>query len=51
MSAWISLHCWSMLTPITAMQWVGLDNYAAVFRDPSFMRALTNTAVFAGAFC
>jgi multiple sugar transport system permease protein len=49
MSAWISLHSWSMLTPITAMQWVGLDNYAAIFRDPSFMRALTNTAVFAGA--
>jgi multiple sugar transport system permease protein len=50
MSAWISLHQWSMLTPITDMRWVGLDNYATIFRDPSFLRALTNTLVFAGAF-
>ena len=50
MSGWISLHSWSMLTPLTAMQWGGLDNYATIFRDASFMRALTNTAVFAGAF-
>jgi multiple sugar transport system permease protein len=50
LSGWISLHSWSMLTPITAMQWVGLDNYATIFRDASFVRALTNTAVFAGAF-
>ena len=49
-SGWISLHQWSLLTPITSMQWVGLDNYAAIFRDASFMRALTNTAVFAAAF-
>ena len=50
LSGWISLHSWSMLTPITAMQWVGLDNYGAIFHDPSFLRALTNTAVFAAAF-
>lgn len=50
LSGWISLHSWSMLTPISAMQWVGLDNYATIFRDASFLRALTNTAVFAGAF-
>jgi ABC-type sugar transport system permease subunit len=50
MSAWISLHSWSMLTPLSAMQWVGLDNYATILGDASFLRALTNTAVFAGAF-
>lgn len=50
MSGWISLHSWSMLTPLSAMQWVGLDNYATIFRDASFLRALSNTAVFAGAF-
>lgn len=50
MSGWISLHEWSMLTPLSAMQWVGLDNYATIFRDASFLRALTNTAVFAAAF-
>ncbi len=31
------------------MEWVGLDNYAAIFRDASFLRALTNTLVFAAA--
>lgn len=50
LSAWISLHQWSLLTPITDMPWVGLDNYAAIFRDASFLRALGNTAVFAAAF-
>ena len=50
MSGWISLHSWSMMTPITSMEWVGLDNYATIFRDASFLRALTNTAVFAAAF-
>lgn len=49
MSGWISLHEWSMLTPFSAMRWVGGDNYAAIFRDASFLRALGNTAVFAAA--
>ncbi len=31
-------------------RFVGLDNYATIFRDASFLRALTNTAVFAAAF-
>jgi ABC-type sugar transport system permease subunit len=39
-----------MLTPFTDMPWVGLDNFASIFRDPSFMRALSNTVVFAAAF-
>ena len=50
MSFWISLHEWSLLTPFTEMEWVGLDNYEAIFADASFRRALTNTAVFALAF-
>jgi multiple sugar transport system permease protein len=50
LTAWISLHSWSMLTPFTDMTWVGLDNFAAIFRDPSFMRALQNTVMFAAAF-
>lgn len=50
LSGWISLHQWSLLTPFTEMEWVGLDNYAAIFRDSSFTRALTNTAVFALGF-
>ncbi len=47
LSFWISLHQWSLLTPFTDMQWVGLDNYVTIFHDPSFLRALTNTVVFA----
>ncbi len=31
MSFWISLHEWSLLTPITEMEWVGFDNYEAIF--------------------
>lgn len=49
LSFWISLHQWSLLTPFTDMGWVGLDNYAAILQDPSFLRALTNTVVFAAA--
>lgn len=49
MSGWISLHSWSLLTPIGDMQWVGLDNYAQILRDPTFLRALNNTLVFAAA--
>ncbi len=49
LSFWISLHQWSLLTPFTDMEWVGLENYVTVFRDPSFLRALTNTIVFAAA--
>lgn len=49
LSAWISLHSWSLLTPFGQMEWVGLDNYAVILRDPSFQRALTNTVVFAAA--
>ena len=49
LSFWISLHQWSLLTPFTDMQWVGLENYITIFHDPSFLRALTNTVVFAGA--
>jgi ABC-type sugar transport system permease subunit len=49
MSGWISLHSWSLLTPIGDMQWVGFDNYTQILRDPTFMRALNNTLVFAAA--
>ncbi len=49
MSGWISLHSWSLLTPIGDMQWVGFDNYAQILRDPTFLRALNNTLVFAAA--
>ncbi len=49
MSGWISLHSWSLLTPIGSMEWVGIDNYTQILRDPTFLRALNNTLVFAAA--
>jgi multiple sugar transport system permease protein len=48
MTIWISLHRWSMFTPITDMKWVGLDNYSRLFADPSRVQAIVNTAVYVG---
>jgi ABC-type sugar transport system permease subunit len=46
LTAWISLHRWSMLTPIAEMQWVGSANFEAIFRDRTFIRALANTVTY-----
>lgn len=43
---WISLHAWSMLTPITKMQWVGFSNYTNLFHDPAFRSSLLVTLVY-----
>lgn len=48
LTAWISLHNWSMYTPITEMSFVGLDNYWQIFGDRVFRQALSNTLVYAG---
>jgi ABC-type sugar transport system permease subunit len=48
LTAWISLHQWSMYTPIQDMHFVGLANYRAIFSDPVFHQALRNTLVYAG---
>jgi multiple sugar transport system permease protein len=40
----LSLTSWDVLT---APQWVGLDNYARLPRDPEFLTALRNTAALA----
>jgi multiple sugar transport system permease protein len=50
LSAWISLHEWNLLTPIQSMRWVGFDNFAAIFRDGSFLKAVGNTVAFAAGF-
>lgn len=42
--AWISLHRWDGLS---AMEWIGLDNYKFVFKDKVFWKAMTNTFQFA----
>jgi ABC-type sugar transport system permease subunit len=43
---WISLHRWSMYTPLSEMPWVGVDNYLQVFSSPRHQRAALNTAVY-----
>jgi len=48
LTAWISLHQWSMYTPIRGMHFVGLANYRSIFGDPGFLQALRNTLAYAG---
>lgn len=42
----ISFHRWSMFTPITDMEFVGIDNYARLLSDSARVQALGNTAVY-----
>lgn len=48
LTAWISLHSWSMYTPLSDMTFVGLDNYRGLLADRTFMRSLTNTLLYSG---
>ncbi|MFH5823633.1 carbohydrate ABC transporter permease [Georgenia sp. AZ-5] len=48
LTLWISLHRWSMFTPITDMEFVGLDNYRAVVASSTHMAAVRNTVVYVG---
>ena len=43
---WISLHDWSMLTPLSEMKWRGLGNYRGLLHDESFHTAVRNTIVY-----
>ncbi|MCG7418562.1 MULTISPECIES: carbohydrate ABC transporter permease [Microbacterium] len=42
----ISFHRWSMFTPITEMDFVGLDNYARLLSDSARVQAIANTGVY-----
>lgn len=42
---WLSFTRTSLLNP-GRNEWVGLDNYAAIFDDPQFLRTLTTTLVY-----
>lgn len=46
MTLWISLHDWSMYTPLTQMDYVGLANYQDLAGDRTFRQALLNTGVY-----
>jgi len=43
---WISLHDWSMLTPLSKMPWRGLGNYRELWHDGDFHTAVRNTFVY-----
>jgi multiple sugar transport system permease protein len=43
---WISLHEWSMYTPLTQMAWRGLANYQDLLKNHDFFNALRNTFVY-----
>ena len=45
---WVSVHDWNLITPITQMEWVGLENYIYILtQDLVFDAAIRNTFVFA----
>ena len=46
-SVWLSLHQWEPAAGMSAMRWVGLDNYSFALTDPWFHRSLWNTLWFA----
>lgn len=46
LTAWISIHDWSMFTPLTGMDYVGLDNYREILGDRTFRQAVANTAAY-----
>jgi multiple sugar transport system permease protein len=46
-SLWISLHDWD---GFGGMRWVGLGNYAELWRDPAFRVSLRNNLVWFGMF-
>jgi multiple sugar transport system permease protein len=46
LTAWVSLNHWSMLTPISEMNFVGLENYTKIFEQTTFKKALVNTFTY-----
>ncbi|MDF5756230.1 sugar ABC transporter permease [Spongiactinospora sp. TRM90649] len=43
---WISLHDWSMFTPLSEMTWRGLGNYQDLLGNEGFFTSLRNTLVY-----
>jgi ABC-type sugar transport system permease subunit len=48
LTAWISLHEWSMFTPLGDWTYVGIDNYRDLAGDRTFRLAFRNTLLYAG---
>ncbi len=46
-SAWVSLHRWNLISP---MEWVGLDNYAHLLRDPATRDVFGHTLLYCAGY-
>jgi ABC-type sugar transport system permease subunit len=46
LTAWISLHEWSMFTSFGDMRWVGLSNYTALWESGDFRSVLWHTLLY-----
>lgn len=46
---YLSFHEWDMLSSLRSSKWAGLANYAVLFQDHRFLKALTNTFIYVGA--
>lgn len=49
LTAWVSLNHWSMLTPLSDMNFVGFENYSKIFEQETFKKALLNTFTYSAA--
>lgn len=43
-AGWLSLYKWNMISP--NREWLGLQNYVDLFRDPLFLKSLWNTVYY-----
>ncbi|MGR6320668.1 sugar ABC transporter permease [Micromonospora soli] len=46
LTVWISLHEWSMYSPLGDMTWVGLDNYRSLWTSGDFRGSLWRTFLY-----
>lgn len=47
-TGWVSLNHWSMMSGISEMEFVGFENYKAIFGQGTFRKTLMNTFIFSG---
>jgi ABC-type sugar transport system permease subunit len=43
---WLSLHKWNGFTPLSGAEWLGLDNYRDLLRDPWVGTTVKNTLLY-----
>uniref|UniRef100_UPI00406C09F9 carbohydrate ABC transporter permease n=1 Tax=Paenibacillus sp. FSL R7-0345 TaxID=2954535 RepID=UPI00406C09F9 len=45
-SLYLSFSKWDMLSGVSGIEWIGLGNYAELFRDPAVIEALKNNLLY-----